>query len=432
MSRFAFERKDNTVKVTFNPTKESVVIKTNDAAHGFSTDLGKFRYHEYSGLVERVIDYFADSNYIDTVKAKFPVKAEHKKTKWLRGTLYKQLGKAFHDEWKYLHTKAKPDDLELDKAVTRCIGPKSYTEVNILSDETFWENPFVRKDCINFRAACLASLYKHKSMYDWEIGGYHSYEYTKWKESYDREQITYTSLNKTLPAINFRIPWYMLSGGFRQNRLPHPYKLREQIVSHYTGAMRRSATRNVNINILLDADEVEWIETKKAFKKLMCVDFRKISSLEGLCTYLLDYNEKYEGSLIGLLRRSEEWHRRIVHNRNRSSTKYSDDTPTAKLPAELNIEGIKFLGTVGEIIEEGQKMSHCVASYADAAVKGRSYIFHIEYKNQMATCEITSFGDDYRINQIHGPNNQDNKASEWGKKTINGWISKFLNKVTKS
>lgn len=431
MSRFTFERKDNTVKVTFNPTQKSVVVKTNDVVHGFSTDVGKFRYYEYSGLVQGIIDCIADGNYIDSIKTRIPEKANHKKIAWLRGELYKQLGKAFHDEWKYLHTYANVEDLELDKAITKCIGPKSYKEVKILSDEEFWQNPFIRKDCINFRAACLASIYRDKSIHDYEFN-IQPWEYSQWKESYDREFTTYTSLNKTFPAINFRVPWYMMNQGFRQNRLPHPYKLREQVVSHYVSANRQGLylDRTINTDILLDADKVEWDETKKAFKKMMNVDFRKINSLVQMCQYLLDYPERYQGTLIGLLRRGEEWHRRIITDRNKSKSKYSDDTPTAKLPVEMNIDGITFLKSVGEIIEEGQKMVHCVSSYSNAAVKGRSYLFHIDYKKQQATCEITSgFGGDYRINQIYGPRNQDNLACEWGKKTIGGWISKFLNKV---
>lgn len=427
MPRFSFERKDNTVKVTFNPTQKSVVVKTNDKTHGFSTDIGKFRYFEYSGLVQGIIHCVVDANYIEGLKTKIPAKAVSKKQKWLYGESYRQLGKAFHPEWKYLHTHANPDDLELDKAITRCVGPREYRTIKIFLDESFWENPFIRKDCINFRAAMLAAL----NLDDYNCCNYRNIDikYSQWKESYAPDQVVYTTLNKTFPNINFAIPWYILNYGFKQNRLPHPYKLKEQVVSHYVAANRGyiGSNRTQNASILLDADKIEWTATKKAFKKWFGVDFRKSSSLMQLSQYLLDYPERYEGTLIGLLRRSEDWHRRAAYTDHKKSTKHSETTKTATLPAEMNIQGIKFLETVGDIIAEGADMQHCVGSYSDSAVKGRSFIYHIDYGKHKATCEIVSgFGGNYRINQIHGPRNQDNLACEWGKKVINGWISKFL------
>jgi hypothetical protein len=103
------------------------------------------------------------------------------------------------------------------------------------------------------------------------------------------------------------------------------------------------------------------------------------------------------------------------------------EAKTAVPPIPLpNIDGVTFLSTAGAVREEGSTMQHCVASYAKRAVEGRCYLFHIEYEGDHATAEITEHG---KLKQIHGPKNQDNKATEWGKKALSKWSEEFIKSI---
>jgi len=93
--------------------------------------------------------------------------------------------------------------------------------------------------------------------------------------------------------------------------------------------------------------------------------------------------------------------------------------PTALPPIPLpDAEGITFLDCTDAVREEGIKMRHCVPGYADAAVAGDSYLFHIEYKGEKATAEV--FGD--QVRQIYGPANGSNKACRYGRRVLGEWV----------
>lgn len=96
---------------------------------------------------------------------------------------------------------------------------------------------------------------------------------------------------------------------------------------------------------------------------------------------------------------------------------------TAKPPAELPdaIEGgsVRFLQTVYEIHLEGDDMRHCIATYDSSAVSGSCYLYHVEYKGQMASVEISPTG---QLRQIKGPKNTQNLATEWGGRFFIEWL----------
>lgn len=101
---------------------------------------------------------------------------------------------------------------------------------------------------------------------------------------------------------------------------------------------------------------------------------------------------------------------------------------TAKPPAELPEfeEGeIRFLSVVIEIEDESDIMNHCVNTYAGSAVSGNCYLFHIDYKGQMATAELRPNG---QLQQIKGPKNVQNAACEWGAKRLMEWAAAWPRK----
>lgn len=98
------------------------------------------------------------------------------------------------------------------------------------------------------------------------------------------------------------------------------------------------------------------------------------------------------------------------------------DEKTARPPIDLPTnEGVIFLEDVGQIVDEGVNMGHCVGGYWSSAVEGREYIFHIEHQGERATGAVTSDGHV----QCLGPHNRRNVASGYGKSVLETWARKF-------
>jgi len=98
-------------------------------------------------------------------------------------------------------------------------------------------------------------------------------------------------------------------------------------------------------------------------------------------------------------------------------------TETKKPPIDLlDDDCIRFLSTVEEVWAEGALMNHCIDSYADSAVRGFYYIFHIDYQGESATAAVENSG---RYVQCLGPYNRVNKASEYGQAVLSRWMKGF-------
>lgn len=176
--------------------------------------------------------------------------------------------------------------------------------------------------------------------------------------------------------------------------------------------------------------------------KLYCVavnqklDFRKRNLYTLMQNYASDYPEEHKGSLTGLLRKSIRWHRSEAYRR--IAGKFADVTPAAKPPQfildaiEKQKGCIKFLDSVQNIKDEGVLMHHCIAGYADRAVEGKCFLFHIEYKGEKASVELknahlySSNGPTNKLvlSQARGPHNRQNKATKWAEKFFNKILCK--------
>jgi hypothetical protein len=79
---------------------------------------------------------------------------------------------------------------------------------------------------------------------------------------------------------------------------------------------------------------------------------------------------------------------------------------------------ITFLDTVGAVLEEGERMHHCIATYARRADSGGCYLFHVERVGAQATVEVSRDGT---VAQACGPTNQRNAATRWGRRALAAW-----------
>ncbi len=145
---------------------------------------------------------------------------------------------------------------------------------------------------------------------------------------------------------------------------------------------------------------------------------RRLEDLRFVVRFLCDYPEPYHGTLAGLAQRAIRWHRQ-VHERQRLEQLVRSlggpDRPTARPPIPLpTVPGITFLATVGEVAEEGARMKHCIATRAPDAIKGRCFLFHVDYRGERASVEVSADGN---IADAEGPRNTANAAVWWGPRT---------------
>ena len=149
---------------------------------------------------------------------------------------------------------------------------------------------------------------------------------------------------------------------------------------------------------------------------------RRPDDLRFAIRYLCDYPEPYHGTLGGLVDRVIRWHRR-AHERQRLEEFVAwmggPDRPTARPPIPLPaVPGVTFLATVGEVVEEGARMKHCIATHAPEAIKGRCFLFHVDYQGERASVEVSPEGE---ITDAEGPRNTKNAAVEWATVQLRGW-----------
>lgn len=136
--------------------------------------------------------------------------------------------------------------------------------------------------------------------------------------------------------------------------------------------------------------------------------------------------EPFHGRLSGLVHRAIRWHQSRDHFEPPSISEpvqpldrtVRTQIPPTGLPC---VNGVRFLKTVGDIIDEANVMQHCVQAYVNRALHGSSYLFHIEHLGEHATAELDENG---HLRQAFGPMNCKNAASDFAvrlfDKTVRG------------
>lgn len=97
------------------------------------------------------------------------------------------------------------------------------------------------------------------------------------------------------------------------------------------------------------------------------------------------------------------------------------DAPTASPPLPPpDVAGLRFLATVGEVVDEGRRMQHCIGVYAARALRGDCFLFHAEHDGASASIEVGAEG---RVRQAAGPENRRNAACDWAQRELGRWIA---------
>jgi hypothetical protein len=284
-------------------------------------------------------------------------------------------------------------------------------------------NEFLLKDILNYRAAAILIPAMIGPVYN----GFSISHSCKWMNFYSclESQELYTSLTKTLMNLPGGLPAGLVQK-LRYYKLERPITDRLEfinfIVGHekYFGGLGEGRLNIINYSARKKIEEAinlvrESREEKKGFRR--CKDI--IRSL----MYIYDFNEQYNGDIVGLARRSIEYHQNMYNRRGGVSVDYDINLETAKPPIPLpEISGITFLAKIDDLVKESEKMHHCISNYAYQALNGVSYLFHAEHNGESASIEVDHGGN---VTQAYGPCNKRNKACTWASNKLGEWGKKF-------
>jgi cell division ATPase FtsA len=81
--------------------------------------------------------------------------------------------------------------------------------------------------------------------------------------------------------------------------------------------------------------------------------------------------------------------------------------------------GVRLITTDVELVEEGQRMHHCVANRVPRALRGASFVFHVDHEGEQATVELDADGD---LVAVFGfANEVDTPACRHARGIFTGW-----------
>jgi hypothetical protein len=232
----------------------------------------------------------------------------------------------------------------------------------------------------------------------------------------------YTSLNRTLMNLPRGVPGKLLVH-LNKIRLCRPITDRIELIAAIAGAPYRSQRLN---EVCLHARRDQIIRSVRLVQEHIRqpISLRRASGIGFAIRFVDDCPERYNGNLVGRTKNAIRWHTQDSELRSKAiAEQLGRETATAKPPIALpDMAGVRFLEAVGEVCDEGAGMAHCLASYAERAVSGSCYLFHIEHGDESASVQVSRYG---RVVQSHGPRNRPNKAAEWGKRVLNRWGRNF-------
>lgn len=155
---------------------------------------------------------------------------------------------------------------------------------------------------------------------------------------------------------------------------------------------------------------------------------RRLNDIVFAMRFVGDYPEAHGGRLGGLVTKAIRWHVECARRGYDVLNEHDPLLRRAALPTARppmfppSAIGIRFLETVGDLIDESRRMQHCVVHYAEQAVAGDCYLFHVDHAGEEATIQV---GRDGSVMQTTGPRNEANGAAVWGRTQLSGWAKRW-------
>jgi len=320
-----------------------------------------------------------------------------------------------HDRWQRLRDEADPTAIAVQrKVISAALG---YGLPDLVMSPEFYTHKYIVKDVLAYRAAAVAAGILGREATS-EDGIAFALEWmAKWKAIFAPTGETYPILNKTLMSLPPGIPAHVLLD-LNKFMLPRPITNRLELLT----VIRAHKTRQRNIRVFSFATEAQIAEAMRRVSNNLHEDLspRRWRDVNKVILYLGDYPDLHNGNVVGLAERSIRWHRDHQDElAERVVEEYGNAMKVAMPPIPLPVtDGVRLLATVGDVVQEGADMKHCLAKYAAKAVSGLSYLFHVEHQGERASVEVDWYG---HVVQACGPENINNAATEWGRTVLGKW-----------
>lgn len=319
----------------------------------------------------------------------------------------KALSKRFYEQWQRIKTLASSDVEE----VSRLIYASTQRDAAIM------HNPDLYTDKYQY---ALNDLKKYHAcrMFAATLGHDDLDKLLNWRE-YLTPTVPNKALNKTLDKIPVAISYKQITR-LSTIKLDQPVTNRLHLIfilcssDHHNWGLHERTVITATPEMIKTVGELRGRALKTQSKTRVIGE---------LASYILDYPNEYHGDLLGLARRSIEWHDHFDRVDDSSHIPPSD-TPLV-IPDNVDLDalqakGITLLRTAGDCYKEREKMRHCIHTYASKAAKGLCYLFHVDHKIKdtlhMATIEVSPYGV---CLQAHGPENRKNEACFYGVEELN-------------
>jgi hypothetical protein len=347
--------------------------------------------------------------------------------KWARGKTGRVLNHRLLDIWRSAVNNLDSTSRDIHrKAFSISCGKGNWSNIKGLLESN---NHYLIEDTLKYRAAMTYVLWSH----DFD-------ESKDWMEEYSPTKQKYTSLNKTLMNMPGNVAGHLVVGNLPFVYLPEPATTRIRLFTYLILGMNETTRGDggeLGKRIIIRSSDKEIKEAIKLmwqqFPSKYTGSFSRTMGILSALNFMNDYGGDWNNiNIIGLAKRSIEYHRnenlrrelqrqqwdrrnllrqKEMEDLKKSSTK----KPSIALPKN---ENIKFLDTFSSVVSEGELMKHCIASYAERAVLGNSYLFHVDYNGEMASVEVSPQGF---VKQSYGPRDTENIASNYGRRILSDW-----------
>ena len=324
------------------------------------------------------------------------------------------VNKMLYDRWKALVAAADPTVVQVQKKVFAAAF--GYGPVQLVQRPAFYRQPFVVKDVLNYRAAAVATLFVDRWMKEPNEA---LAALADWKGLYSPDGTSYRTLNKTLMNLPAGVSPKVLKN-LRRFILPRPITDRLELI---TVCCANGITRghpHVRVLSFAQAGEIREAMRRLSADRGQPLSPRRWRHVKDFVQYVADYPEPHRGNVVTLADKAIRYHREEMRSVGEQTVaKLGHDAATATPPVPLpKTPGVRFLATVGQLVEEGEAMKNCIATYADRAVKGNCYLFHVDHGGEAASVEVDWYG---HVLQASGPNNTRNGAADWGRQVLGQW-----------
>ena len=337
---------------------------------------------------------------------------------WAVKRTERAINKPVHLAWQRLLAQVDPTVRAVHKKVFSATW--NCRQARLLSESDLYKEHFIVKDILSYRAAAVATLACQV------IGPVNESGIEKmqhWRDLYAPAGMeAYHALNATLMNLPGGVPAALLCD-LQRVILPRPICNRLELIAtilagartadnfavfaHATAAEIKEAMRRVSLSV--------HPEEPQAFSP------RRTRDIRFVVKYLLDYPEDHHGRILGLTEKSIRWHGAAGRQMEarKSVKRFGADRQLMIPPIPLpEVEGIRFLATVADAVNEGNEMQHCMASYCEKAAEGRCYLFHAEHQGEKASVEVSPSG---KVVQALGPRNCYNQAAKWAAQELGKW-----------